>query len=63
MKVKQLELATEIQTCKMQYRDKIKDMFTSKDIRKAWQGIKKASGYHQETPKIEVQIQNNSLKI
>ena len=56
MKEKQAELKQLIENCKLQYRDKIKDMVASQDIRQAWNGLQKASGYNRGKSKMNVKV-------
>ena len=47
MRYKELqnELEEEIERCKLQYKEKVENMFTSNNSRMAWKGLQKLTGY------------------
>ena len=53
-KMKQAELDKQILKCKLQFRDKVKNLFASQDTRQAWQGLQKMGGYQQDKPKANI---------
>ena len=47
MRYKELqhELEEEIERCKLQYKEKVENIFTSNNSRMAWKGLQKLAGY------------------
>ena len=62
LKEKQAVLNSEITKSKDAYKDKIKNAFQSQNSRQAWDGLRKASGFHQDKPTLNIPNQNTFVE-